>query len=234
LGAGKLTPKIARQQLAILEQQLAAALHEGIPRETLARRYYLPMFEAAMSLSDLNRAQSLRQKVPEKDLQAGDIIKWWRKNFWLDYLLHRLNQAESWANKLSKWADKTGDELLKANALHYLGMIAEKRRDFEKAEDWYKKSLKIFEQLGDEHSAATTYWQLGYLGLLQGRVEDFGRWFVKSIAAFSKTRDQDRANQVTNIFRIAYQEASQSEQRKLKQCWENAGLGPLPDAAAGE
>jgi len=98
LGAGKLTPKIAGQQLAILEQQLSVALHEGVQRKTLARRYYLPMFEAAMSLSDLNRAQSLRQKVPEKDLQAGDIIKWWGMNFWLDFLLHHLNQAEIWAN----------------------------------------------------------------------------------------------------------------------------------------
>ncbi|MCK4620435.1 MAG: hypothetical protein KAT52_10855, partial [Desulfobacterales bacterium] len=133
LVAGKLTPKIAKQQLAILEQQLSAALHEGIPRETLARRYYLPMFEAAMSLSDLNRAQSLRQNVPEKDLQAGDIIKWWGMNFWLDYLLHHLTSAESWTDKLSKWADKTGDQSLKANALHNLGIIAQERRDFEKA-----------------------------------------------------------------------------------------------------
>jgi len=352
LGAGKLTPKTARQQLAILEQQLAAALHEGIPRETLARRYYLPMFEAAMSLSDLNRAQNIRQKVLEKDLQAGDIIKWWRMNLWLDYLLHNLTSAEIWADKLSNWADKTDDELLKAKALHNLGMIAEdqqdfeeaedwykkslkiseqlgdehlalntyyqigriaqkrrdfeeaedlckkslkiserlghehlaastyhqlgiiaqnrrefekaedwykkslkiserlgnehgaastyhqlgmiaqERREFEKAEDWYKKSLKIKEQLGDEHGAAITYGQLGHLCLLQGRVEDLGRWSVKSIAAFSKTRDPNRANLAINNFRIAYQQASQSEQRKLKQCWENAGLGPLPDAAA--
>jgi len=275
LGVSKLTPKIAKQQLAILEQQLGVALHEGIPRETLARRYYLPMFEAAMSLSDLNRAQSLRQKVPEKDLQAGDIIKWWHMNFELDYLLHRLTSAENWADKLSKWADKTGDESLKAKALHKLGLIAGERRDFEEAEGWYKKSLKISEKLGDEdgaastyhqlgriaqerrefekaegwykkslkiserlgneHGAAITYWQLGLFGLLQGRVEDSGRWSVKSIAAFSKTRDPDRANQVINNFRIVYyQQASQSEQRKLKQCWENAGLGPLPDAAAGE
>jgi len=350
LGAGKLTPKIARQQLAILEQQLAAALHEGIPRKTLARRYYLPMFEAVMSLYDLNRAQSLRQKVQEKDLQAGDIIKWWSKNFELDYLLHRLTSAESWADKLNKWADKTGDELLKANALLNLGMIAEKRREFEEAEDWckkslkiseqlgnehgvastyhnlgtiaqerrefekaedwykkslkiserlgdehgaaityhqlgiivqerrefeeaedwykkslkiterlgnehgvaityhqlgiiaqerrefekakgwYKKSLKISERLGDEHGAASTYGQLGLLGLLQGHVEDSGRWFVNSIAAFSRTRDPNRANQTINNFLIAWQKASQSEQRKLKQCWENAGLGPLPEA----
>ncbi|MCD4805851.1 MAG: tetratricopeptide repeat protein [Desulfobacterales bacterium] len=392
LSSSNLTPKIARQQLAILEQQLSAALHEGIPRETLARRYYLPMFEAAMSLSDLNRAQSLRQKVPEKDLQAGDIINWWYMNFELDYMLHRLTSAESWADKLNKWADKTSDELLKANALHNLGMIAgerrdfekaedwykkslkiserlgnehdvastyhqlgriaekrrdfekaenwykkslkiserlghehlaastyhqlgiiaqkrrefekaedwykkslnikeqlgdehsaagtyhnlgtitqkrkafekaegwykkslkiseqlgnehgasstyhqlgiiaEKRREFEKAEDWYKKSLKISEQLGNEHDAAITYGQLGHLGLLQGRVEDSGRWSVKSIAAFSKTRDPDRANQAINNFLNAYQQASQSEQRKLKQWWENAGLGPLPDAIA--
>ena len=132
LGASKLTPKIAKQQLAILEQQLSVALHEGIPRKTLARRYYLPMFEAAMSLSDLNRAQNLRQKVSERDLQAGDIIKWWEMNFWLDFLLHHLNQAEIWADKLSKWADKTGDESLKANVYHNLGMIAQKRRNFKK------------------------------------------------------------------------------------------------------
>jgi len=209
-------------------------LHEGIPRETLARRYYLPMFEAAMSLSDLNRAQSLRQKVPEKDLQAGDVIKWWRMNFELDYLLHRLTSAESWADKLNKWADKTGDQSLKAESLHNLGIIAEERRKFEEAEDWYKKSLKLSERLGDELGAASTYGQWGLLAWLQGRVEDSGRWFVKSIAAFSKTRDPDRANQGINNFLIAYQQASQSEQRKLKQCWENAGLGQLPDAAARE
>jgi len=234
LGDSQLTPKIARQQLAILEQQLSAALQEGIPQETLARRYYLPMFEAAMSLSDLNRAQSLRQKVAEKDLQAGDIIKWWRMNFWLDYLLHRLTSAENWADKLNNWADKTGNQSLKAESLHNLGIIAEERREFEEAEDWYKKSLKISERLGDEHGAAITYWQLGDLGLLQGRVEDLGRWSVKSIATFSKTCDQDSANQAINKFLIAYQKASQSEQRKLKQLWENAGLGPLPEGVDRE
>jgi len=89
--------------------------------------------------------------------------------------------------------------------------------------------------LGDEHGAAITYWQLGYLGMLQGRVEDSGRWFVKSIAAFSRAHDPDRANQqAINNFLVAYQQASQSEQRKLKQWWENARLGPLPDAAAWE
>lgn len=274
LSSSKLTPKIARQQLAILEQQLSVALHEGIPQETLARRYYLPMFEAAMSLSDLNRAQSLRQKVPEKDLQAGDIIKWWSMNFELDSLLHRLTSAESWADKLSKWADKTGNQSLKAESLHNLGMIAEDRRKFEEAEDrykkslkiserlgnehlvaityhqlgriaeerrkfeeaeeWYKKSLKIEEQLGNEHGAAITYGQLGLFSLLQARVEDSDKWFVKSIAAFSKTRDTDRANQAIHNFLIAYKRASQSEQLKLKELWENADLGPFLESVVRE
>ncbi|MBW2167312.1 MAG: hypothetical protein JRG74_14870, partial [Deltaproteobacteria bacterium] len=39
---------------------------------------------------------------------------------------------------------------------------------------------------------------------------------------------------ITDPANASGMEASQSEQHKLKQCWEKAGLGPLPDAAAGE
>jgi len=141
-------------------------------------------------------------------------------------------KAEDWYKKSLQIKERLGNEHGVAITYHQLGRIAEERRDFEKAEDWYKKSLKSDERLGDEHGAAITYGQLGHLCLLQGRVEDSGRWSVKSIAAFSKTRDPNRANRAINNFRIAYQQASQSEQRKLKQCWENAGLGQLPDAAA--
>lgn len=190
-------------------------------------------------LLDTCVVSELIKKNPNKQ-----VVKWISKttetNLFISVLtigeLHKGIEKlpEGWYKKSLKIDKQLGDEHGAAITYHQLGRIAQERKDFEKAEDWYKKSLKIEEQLGNEHGAAITYWQLGLLAMLEGRVEDSGRWSVKGIAAFSKTRDPDRANQAINTFHIAYQQASQSEQRKLKQCWENAGLGPLPDVAARE
>ncbi|MGW2836145.1 tetratricopeptide repeat protein, partial [Streptomyces sp. NPDC001286] len=51
---------------------------------------------------------------------------------------------------------------------HQLGMIAQKRGDYQQAEDHYRASLTTFEELGDRAGIASSYHQLGIIAQLRG------------------------------------------------------------------
>ncbi|NJL59504.1 MAG: hypothetical protein HC887_07545 [Desulfobacteraceae bacterium] len=133
---GLLSPQFSRQQLSVLEKQLAEAIQNEIEQKILVRRYYLPMFEASVSLFDLHRAQSLRQRISEDDVPASDLPQWWFINWRLDIELRRLNFAESWANKMLEWARSVGDKKWELKGLYSFGRIELQRsNNFELAEN---------------------------------------------------------------------------------------------------
>ena len=110
-----------------------------------------------------------------------------------------------------------------------MGRIAEERRDFAAAEQWYLKSLAIKEQHGNEYGAAHAYHQLGNLSVLQGHFVESGRWFVRAIVTFSQQQDAHYAKMTTHNFLIVYRQAPPDDQAQLRQLWEEAGLGALPE-----
>ena len=162
LSHGLLDPQVAHQQLEALEIELGEAL-VGNPADTalLARRYYIPMLQAAVSLRDVARAMALRSHVREEDIRDADLPMWWLLNFIVDHLRRDLNEATRSIEKALKRAKKTGDSGLESAAFYNFGIVAQERRDFDEAEKWYRKSLAINEKLGNEHDAAITYNQLG-------------------------------------------------------------------------
>lgn len=103
---GSVTSSLARQTLAVLEKQLVRELQSGIGTSSLIRRFYLPMFQAAVSINDLKRANNLRLKIIEADVSEPDLHKWYQQNFLLDLESYRLSEAENWAWKLKSWAEK--------------------------------------------------------------------------------------------------------------------------------
>ncbi|MCP4353400.1 MAG: tetratricopeptide repeat protein [Desulfobacterales bacterium] len=189
----KMSPKTARQVLSTLEPQLAEAINKGLDKSLLVRRYYLPMFEAATALTDLQRAQSLREKISETDIPESDLPEWWNMNCWLDIDLRNLNHAQKWAEKLHDWSDKNRDDKWKSQSYHALGRIAQERRDFEKAEIWYRKSLEIKEKQGNEHGAASTYHQLGMIAQKRRDFENAEIWYRKSLEIKEKQGNEHGA-----------------------------------------
>ncbi len=209
-GSG-LSPKVARQRLETLEKQLAAALRSGTKQATLVRRYYLPMFEATIELSELHRAESLRQKVCKTDMPASDLPQWCFLNFDLDRQLYELGSAKNWAEKLCEWANKSGDEEWEGAAFHALGVIAQEQRDFETAEKWYQKSLALKEKQSNEHGAANTCHNLGTIAQEQRDSEAAEKWYRKALEIFENQGNEHGAASIYHNLGTIAQEQGDSE-----------------------
>lgn len=185
-GSSFLSPSVAREQLRRLEGELAQAIHRGVAKTALVRRFYLPMFAAAESLKDVGRSVSLREKISEDDLRETELSDWLAMNCELSLSQFDLESGRQFAERLLRHAQNTNDATFEAWAKFYLGRIAQEQRDFGSAEKWYLKSLAISEKQGDEHGAAITYHLLGIIAHVQ---RDFGnaeKWYLKSLAIWNK------------------------------------------------
>ncbi len=230
--AGMLSPPVARERLAQLEKDLAAALASGAEKAALARRYYLPMLQSAVSLGDLHRAAALAGHIDAPDLADADRPAWLLASTILFLGRFQLAKATEQASPLLADAQSKGDATSEAQAAHLLGIIAQEQRDFAAAEQWYRKSLAIKEKHGNERGAASTYGQLGILAGLQGAYEESARWLIRCIKAFAARNNPHHAAQATSNFAIFLSEADEPTQRKMAAMWQEAGLGPLPKAPA--
>jgi len=190
LSQSRLSTKTARQQLSILEKQLAEELQKGTPDTILLRRFYLPIFEATVELSQLNRAQILREKISEADVPNSDLPRWWYINFMLDLELNNLDIAESWAKKLFDWA-KQGDDLKwKSEAFYILGRIAEGQKKFEIAKGWFIKSSEIKEKISDIIGMSNCHHNLGRIASAERDFETAKKWYKKAIEIREECQDQ--------------------------------------------
>ncbi|NJM11385.1 MAG: hypothetical protein HC889_05420 [Synechococcaceae cyanobacterium SM1_2_3] len=110
-----------------------------------------------------------------------------------------------------------------------LGIIAQADSDFVAAEQWYRKALAIKEKCGNEHGAAITYLQFGVLAGLQDHFLESGRWLIRAIVTFIHQQDAHFAKMSVDNFLITYRKAPLDIQAQLRQLWEEAGLGVLPE-----
>jgi tetratricopeptide (TPR) repeat protein len=143
-------------------------------------------------------------------------------------------KAEEWCLKALAIFEKQGNEHGAALSYHQLGTVAQERRDFAKAEEWYLKSLAIKEKQGNEHGAASTHGQLGILAGLCEHYESSVKWFLRAIRGFVQTADSAGAERNVNNLMISYRLAPASLQPRLRQLWEEAGLGPFSEPQSDE
>jgi tetratricopeptide (TPR) repeat protein len=76
---------------------------------------------------------------------------------------------------------KTATGVVKAAALHHMGMIHQYQGRYEEAVKMYQESLKITEELGDKSGIASTLLQLGNLHYAQGRYEEAEKMSQESL-----------------------------------------------------
>ncbi|HXP62346.1 MAG TPA: tetratricopeptide repeat protein [Dongiaceae bacterium] len=155
--------KAARERLETLEAQLRRAMRRGEPPETFVRRYYLPMFAAAVALGDYDRAGRVRKKIGQLEVAEPDLGGWFNVSFNYERGQYRLAEAQAVAERHLQWARERSLPPEESIALFNMGLVAAERRDFAAAEAWYRKALAIEEKQENEHGAATTYHQLGTL-----------------------------------------------------------------------
>ncbi len=69
---------------------------------------------------------------------------------------------------MRNWATRSGV----ANSFHQIGMIHQRRRNYEQALEYYDRSLKIKEELGDRSGAASSLHQIGRVSIELERYDD--------------------------------------------------------------
>ncbi len=163
LSSERMSPNVARQVLAALERQLAEAILREDDEKLLVKRFYWPMFRAAVVLNELHRASVLREKIKEEDVPEKKLPEWWFLNYCLAIKFNKLSSAEYWVERLHYWAEKHENLLWQRQAYHIYGRIAQEKRDLSAAEKWFQKSLTIKVKQANDSSAALTYHQLGMI-----------------------------------------------------------------------
>ncbi len=73
-----------------------------------------------------------------------------------------------------------------ARFLHLLGILAQKRGDYDQALQWYRKSLDILEELGNRAGMASSYHQLGMVAQERGDYDQALQWYRKSLDIFEE------------------------------------------------
>ena len=75
-----------------------------------------------------------------------------------------------------------------ATDYHQLGIIAQKRQQFDEAEQWYRKALEIYDKIGHPPLKVDTLAMFGVLRFHQGRLHESVAWFAKAYGIASAYR----------------------------------------------
>ncbi|MFP4350845.1 MAG: tetratricopeptide repeat protein, partial [Desulfococcaceae bacterium] len=176
-----LSPRAAHQLISALEPELATALLGGEEKPILIRRFYFPMFKAALAIGEIQRAKSLRSHIKESDIRTSDLPDWWDLNFKLDFFLGNTNALKEDAVKLKIWAEKHHHLKWMARSYHNMGIAFQEKNNLTIAERWYQDSLKICEKIGYKYGIASIYHSLGILARKQSKFEEAEKWVRKSL-----------------------------------------------------
>jgi tetratricopeptide (TPR) repeat protein len=149
----------------------ASDLHEQIDgasglRETriTAAQMYLNVGNEKGNVEDLLESRWFYYSAGEYDT-AGKIVSV------LTEPLHRWGFIDL-VRGLNEETVKTATCVVKAAALHHLGMIYHGQSRYDEAVTIYQESLKITEELGDKRGIAITLGQLGNVHYAQGRYDE--------------------------------------------------------------
>ena len=100
----------------------------------------------------------------------------------------------------------------RAAHIHQLGMLAQKRGDYEEADRQYQRALDISERLGDQAGMATGYHQLGILAQHRGDYEEADRQYQRALDISERLGDQaGMASSYHQLGRLAQERGDDEE-----------------------
>jgi tetratricopeptide (TPR) repeat protein len=117
---------------------------------------------------------------------------------------------------------ESATDVVKADALHNLGIIHYAQGRYEEAEKMYQESLKLAKELGDKSGIAITLHQLGMIHQDQGRYEEAEKMYQESLKIAKELGDKSgiasTLHQLGNIHYAQgrYEEAEKMYQESLK------------------
>jgi tetratricopeptide (TPR) repeat protein len=145
---------LKESQITAAEMYLNAGTEEGYADEFLESRWFF------YSAGEYNKAGELVHNLTEP------LYRWGFIN-----LVRELNEETV----------ESATGVLKADALHHLGLIHQDQGRYEEAEKMYQASLKIEEELGDKSGIASNLHHLGMIHQGQGRYEEAEKMYQDSL-----------------------------------------------------
>jgi len=125
-----------------------------------AAEFYEALVETTGGIWDLLDARELYFEAREYD-KAGAIVSA------VVETLHRWGFID-FVRRLNEQTVDTASDLVKAIALHHLGIIHQDQGDYDKAIEKYNQSLEIVKELGNKGGIASTLHELGMIHAAQG------------------------------------------------------------------
>jgi tetratricopeptide (TPR) repeat protein len=189
-GAGSLLQKIAEHLLTTGRLKELNRLILETPQPILAGKAWLRVWEARIwdRWGDQDRALVLLEAIrsdpsadPEARIAAAfDVAS-------IAQGRGDLEAAEaSYRQLLEAYPDH---DQVKSVAYHQIGIIHERRGDYDAALEWYRKSLALAERLGDLAGIASSYHQIGIIHERRGDYDAALEWYRKSLALAERLGD---------------------------------------------
>ncbi len=168
-----------------------------------AAEYYEDLFEKTKILLDLLDARELYFTAGEYD-KAGTIVS----N--VTEYLHRWGFIDL-VQSLNEQTVNTSSGLVKATALHNLGIIYQSQGEYKKALEKYNESLIISKELGDKKGIADTLHQLGNIHYLQGKYEKALEKYNESLKIEKELGNKQGIAQSLHQLGMIYQDQGEYE-----------------------
>ena len=110
---------------------------------------------------------------------------------------------------------KSGDHNKKASIYHYLGIVAQYLREYEKAKQYYQQALDIYIEFGDHYSQAFTYGQLGLLAEQLEEIKEAKTHLLQALQIYREFNDKYYLDfcldKLTHIYKASQDESILTE-----------------------
>ena len=189
----------------------------------LARLFAYRKLEEMEDVRPVHRlaAEHLEGKLKEEGGTPGEALQevdqWEKAEAWERFArsasalvgsLDRLGYWEEIEERLERTLEAVESRLdepkLQATLLGDLGVIAQKRAEWEHAIDAHRQSLNLFEQLGDVTSMAGTYLNLGIVYRRQGNWDLAIDMYEQALEVFRQLSDVGGVAKTANNLGLAY------------------------------
>ncbi|MEU4270888.1 BTAD domain-containing putative transcriptional regulator [Streptomyces sp. NPDC026092] len=181
--------------------QLAATLH----------RYLLGHAHQADALALGDLALRAARRSGDKAAEARTLIDLGQVHFWWHGAYEQA--AEHYRNALDL-ARETGDQGTAAAALHALGNVSRRRREFDQAHDHSAQALGLFRELGDRVGQARCLTDLGIVHGRRGAYEEAHEHHRQSLDAYREVGSRIGETVVQNNIGLLYRRQGRHDEAR--------------------
>lgn len=187
------SPKQRPDAQHLLEEAVTVAEKHGLWYDRTTALYFLSDLYFQNNAPDIaHRHLAEVQRISEEKQFPEAIADIHTRLGWVHLEAFQLDKAESHFLKAFEASKSIGDVMGIASTTQGIGMIAERRGDYEMALAYYKKSLKFSKQLSNSLKIGLRLLQIANLYRLQGELDEARHYYEKTLQFAHETNDPTR------------------------------------------